>query len=322
MFDGDEDVKPILVSQVAPSSTSSASSSGSSSASTRSTHNDKNQLTQQIQNRILTICRKYPDGVTDEELREEFKSLRNDSILVDAINQLLNQRRLRLFQTGNTLIYKEVSHEEAAKFSGLTPEDITVYQIIEKGDNKGVWTKDIKFRSKLQPKQIATILKKLKTKNLIKPVKTIHGKNKIVYMLANIEPSREITGGVWYSGTEYNSPLIEKLQKECCTYVYNRKFVSADQILEYIRSSGICSEVDLREEDIVSILNTLIYDGLIEQTFDLTSHRAFFKPSGTLTPTNAFSEIPCSTCPVFDQCTDGGDINPRDCPYLKTWMEL
>lgn len=38
-------------------------------------------------------------------------------------------------------------------------------------------------------------------------------------MLASIEPSRDITGGIWYEGTELNSDLISSLQTEAYNFI-------------------------------------------------------------------------------------------------------
>lgn len=80
------------------------------------------------------------------------------------------------------------------------------------------------------------------------------------------------------------------------------------------------TNIELREDDMQNVLNTLIYDGLIEP---VTSGKDIkYKPVLIDISENPFTEIPCSTCPVFDNCFDEGDINPKSCPYLKQWMEF
>jgi DNA-directed RNA polymerase III subunit RPC6 len=271
----------------------------------------------QYEQKILAICKRFPDGVPELELKNEFA---NQNIRMIAMNNLLQQGRVRMYKEGTSIIYREVSQEEAALFSGMSPEDITVYEIIKEAGNKGEWLKNIKYRSKLQPKQITTSLKKLRSKDLIKPVKTIHGKTKIVYMLSNLEPSREITGGVWYVGTDFNTNLITELQTATCTYLFQKKHCTTKEALEFVKGKGI-SDIELGLEDMQSIIDTLVYDGLIERVIDPRDQsQVAYKPIGVVTPENAFSAIPCSTCPVFDQCTENGDINPQTCVYLKQWL--
>ena len=49
-----------------------------------------------------------------------------------------------------------------------------------------------------RPLQINKCLKSLEQRKLIKAVKSVASSNRKVYMLFELEPSREITGGAWY----------------------------------------------------------------------------------------------------------------------------
>lgn len=61
----------------------------------------------------------------------------------------------------------------------------------------GVWTKDMKFKTNLQQPQITKILKELETRTLVKAIKPVNQPSKKFYMLYDLEPAREITGGAW-----------------------------------------------------------------------------------------------------------------------------
>ncbi|KAI9721394.1 MAG: 34-kDa subunit of RNA polymerase III (C) [Chrysothrix sp. TS-e1954] len=37
---------------------------------------------------------------------------------------------------------------------------------------------------------------------------------------------------------------------------------------------------------------------------------------------NAFSEVPCGRCPVFNLCQEGGPVNPKECGYLGEWLGI
>ena len=45
--------------------------------------------------------------------------------------------------------------------------------------------------------QVTKILKILEQRGLVKNVKSVQHANRKVYMLAELEPAREITGGAW-----------------------------------------------------------------------------------------------------------------------------
>jgi DNA-directed RNA polymerase III subunit RPC6 len=47
----------------------------------------------------------------------------------------------------------------------------------------------------------------------------LQSKNKKLYMLADVEPSRQITGGAWYSEQEFDAEFIAVLLRMCHAYV-------------------------------------------------------------------------------------------------------
>lgn len=116
-------------------------------------------------------------------------------------------------------------------------EQLLVYQVVEKAGNKGIWHKDIRSQTSLQqpvrawagcgvcvclrgdtpqilsyladphndnnqtkptPKQaLKKILKNLESRQLIKSTSSISSKTRKLYLLYDLEPAKEITGGPW-----------------------------------------------------------------------------------------------------------------------------
>lgn len=105
---------------------------------------------------------------------------------------------------------------------------------------------------------------------------------------------------------------------------YN-KYPSLLKIVAYLELNKLTT-TSLAEDDIQAILDKLIYDGKIErkgtaQTGDDEDDTAVYKAirdrHGNKT---AWTEIPCGTCPVYDQCDDEGPITPESCEYIKKWL--
>jgi DNA-directed RNA polymerase III subunit RPC6 len=96
----------------------------------------------------------------------------------------------------------------------LSSEDLLVYQIIQSSGNSGIWTKELKQKSNLPQTQISKIFKTLEARKLIKAVKHVAQQNRKVYMLYELEPSREITGGAWYTEHEYDAEFINVLRDQ------------------------------------------------------------------------------------------------------------
>jgi len=64
-------------------------------------------------------------------------------------------------------------------------------------DNTGIWTKELKIKTNLQQPQITKILKNLDQRSLVKSVKSVLNPSRKVYMLFELDPARELTGGAW-----------------------------------------------------------------------------------------------------------------------------
>jgi hypothetical protein len=37
---------------------------------------------------------------------------------------------------------------------------------------------------------------------------------------------------------------------------------------------------------------------------------------------NAWTDVPCGKCPVFEFCKEGGPISPTNCVYYQRWLEF
>ena len=56
-------------------------------------------------------------------------------------------------------MYKLIAEDTAAKFDGLGPEQMMVFQICEKAGNRGIWTRDIKTASNIPQHTLTKTLK-------------------------------------------------------------------------------------------------------------------------------------------------------------------
>ena len=186
-------------------------------------------------------------------------------VVAEALNVLLQGRRLEVVKRGEELIYRALGEGVAQKFQGLNAEDLLVYQIVKAAHNVGIWTKDLKARSNLRQPQITKILKLLEARQIVKAVKSVQNRNRKVYMLYDLEPSREITGGAWYTEHEFDAEYIQCLQETCFQFI---KQATAPrrvaEVAHFLARRGV-SRVELGEEDVLSVLQTLIYDGRVDE---------------------------------------------------------
>merc|ERR1739836_74035 len=69
--------------------------------------------------------------------------------------------------------------------------------------------------------------------------------------------------------------------------------------------------------DIQKVAQILEWDGLVEVEKGLVRTRRWYP---TQTVMEAFVEIPCGTCPVSNECSTHGKINPNDCKFFQNWL--
>jgi len=209
-------------------------------------------------------------------------------------------------------------------------------------------------------RQINKCLKALEHRKLVKAVKSVANGNRKVYMLTELEPSREITGGAWcvffcgacthtlclsrclsacrYTGQEYDSEFIKILRQECHKFIRRNKRATVEELSDFVRDSRL-SRVALSEEEVLQIVNTLVYDGCVSAHVSITAAGAVASASGAPVPYAAgmvyytpsalplkrhsdLTSVPCGVCPVADQCHDGGAISPATCQYYDDWIQL
>ena len=95
----------------------------------------------------------------------------------------------------------------------MDPEEYSVYEKIEEAKDKGITAIDLK--NKLQAfgfnqTNINKVLKRLEKKGTIKKLKSLQQKNRQVYMLMEVEPSTEVTGGL-ANHEMFNLEIIETI---------------------------------------------------------------------------------------------------------------
>ncbi|XP_025067910.1 DNA-directed RNA polymerase III subunit RPC6 isoform X2 [Alligator sinensis] len=263
-----------------------------------------------VENRIIELCHQFPHGITDQVIQNEMPHTDAQQRAM-AINRLLSMGQLDLLRSNAGLLYRVKDSQNTSKMKGSDNQEKLVYQIIEDAGNKGIWSRDIRYKSNLPLTEINKILKNLESKKLIKAVKSVAASKKKVYMLYNLQPDRSVTGGAWYSDQDFESEFVEVLNQQCFKFLQ--------------------SKVELSMEDIETILNTLIYDGKVEMTIIAAKEGTVGSVDGQMKLYRAVNPIiqptglvrtPCGLCPVFDDCHEGGEISPSNCIYMTEWLEF
>mmetsp|Transcript_23636 Transcript_23636/g.50508 ORF Transcript_23636/g.50508 Transcript_23636/m.50508 type:complete len:271 (+) Transcript_23636:333-1145(+) len=158
-------------------------------------------------------------------------------------------------------------------------------QIIQSSSDMGIWTKDLRTKAGLQQPQVAKILKFLEQRKLIKSIKWVTNRNRKVYMAFDVQPSKEITGGAWYTNNELDEEMIGVASRVCLKSVREKGGrVSFREVAAEVKKSELFHTA-LDEDEVRSILKLLVYDGKLEQCDEGCSDRGvYFKLSKVKPP--------------------------------------
>ena len=272
----------------------------------------------QIAKKILEICRDSDAGVQHDQLSRLVNA--DEQKIVEILNQLIRAGFITVKQSADNLpIYQFQDPDKARRFSGLDRDSLAIYKLIEDAQTNGLTRNDIKSKSGMNPKALDNILSNLKKRNLIKSEKALNQKNRNVWILFELEPSISVRGNIFYNKGEFDQKFVDAIYEKIYSYIEGQmekqSTVSKNEIAIFLRSTEFAS-ADLRDEDIQSIINTLIYDDKIEelgpQTYRVCDWENAIKAS-------VLTQTPCGTCPVFSECREGSIISPEKCIYFLQW---
>ncbi len=108
------------------------------------------------------------------------------------------------------------------------------------------------------------ILKTLEQRLLIKTVRSVGSKTKKLYLLYDITPAKELTGGPWYTDQEFDHEFVEALCKFILQLIQFQVSTDIATISDRVVKSGLTT-VELSAEELEIVLETLIFDGKVEK---------------------------------------------------------
>jgi DNA-directed RNA polymerase III subunit RPC6 len=281
-----------------------------------------------LKEQFTALLSENPNGIDQDDAIAALGC--RDVDLLPIVNELSAAHALTLWQseTSGNMVFKL---QDSTQLQGLDAEQMLVYQRIEDSGNKGIWTRELRLRTSIKQQRLTKILTLLENRKLVKPVKAVTAKNKKVYMLYDLVPSRDVTGGPWYSDQEFDFEFVEALRQFLLKTIkavetQKRRGASLRELAQEVANSSVFS-VQLAEPDILTIVNVLKYDDLVEEVGRPQGNlgedvEVSYKLSRELPDLNFLTDAPCGTCPVASQCSEGGIISPSTCAYMDTWLSL
>ncbi|BBH03115.1 DNA-binding protein [Prunus dulcis] len=154
---------------------------------------------------------------------------------------------------------KRKQPDSSSPSESLTEHEKIVYSVIRSKQDMGIWTRDMKKEANLPDNLVGKSIKSLQAKNLIKEVVNVQSKGRKHYMAAEFEPSKELTGGDWYSNGTLDKYYISCVKDGFAKIIYQLKVATLEGISDEVKKSGIF-KTSFTKQQIEEILRVLVLD--------------------------------------------------------------
>lgn len=223
--------------------------------------------------------------------QDELKLLINETDLVKLLGltqSLIDRKMMKLVKVGDDLRFQVISLLETKKLTSMTDDEQMVYTYIEALGREGIWTKTLKAKTNMHQHIVMRCLKLLELQRYIKLIKSVKHPTRKIYMLYNLQPSIDVTGGPWFTDSELDTEFIDSLLTVIWRFIslktfptafqepsantniflsvypaHHTGFANLDSIMDFIISHKI-TNIDLGTSDIRALCEVLIHDDKIE----------------------------------------------------------
>lgn len=293
--------------------------------------------------------------------QDELQQLLHIAKTVELLNlaqELINKKLVKLIKQGDLLKFQAVSLLEANKITQMNDDEAMIYSYIEASSREGIWTKTLKAKTNLHQHVVVRCLKSLENQRYIKSIKSVKHPTRKIYMLYNLQPSIEVTGGPWFTDSELDTEFIDSLLTVIWRFVASKTFpnafqtnsnfnilqstfplnhvgfVNLDSIMEFITANKI-TNIDLGLNDIRSLCDVLVFDDkleLVKHTADTYKAtwlsvleagygRAYKEEGSTVSEVlqNKLNNHPYSIFEHYSVISD--NTEESDLVYLDSWIQ-
>ncbi|KAJ1301011.1 hypothetical protein OPQ81_003434 [Rhizoctonia solani] len=234
---------------------------------------------------VYQACSQAEDGMLRQKELEKAITIKGAD-MASAVNGLLKKSLLKIMKDSKgVLSYKAVEKADAKIVGMMDADESIVYKKIQEAKNEGIWTKHLKS-TELHQSVITRALKSLEKKGLVKSIKSVKHPTRKIYILANLQPSIEVSGGPWYNNSEFETEFVQTLCNACLNFIQKQsypilksksklssralfptsqssRYPTAAAVLNFLKQSNI-TDTPLEISHVESLLQVLIYDGLVE----------------------------------------------------------
>ncbi|KAJ3358231.1 34-kDa subunit of RNA polymerase III (C) [Allomyces javanicus] len=232
-----------------------------------------------LEKRMLDILASYPEDAEVSNTDLQAKMNVETAHYKKVVNVLAKKNYLEITRSSPMPYYRLIKEEEKEKVDELEYEEKLVFNYIKAVGTEGIWVRTLAIKTSLHQNSLSKALKKLEQRGLIKQVKSVKYGSKKFYMLAELQPSNEVTGGIWFTDQELDLNFVNTVAHACLRAIARKSFPQDSQAVfpsnynRYLTITKITREinkikitnVELTQADVEAVLDMLIFDNKIEK---------------------------------------------------------
>ena len=278
----------------------------------------------ELEKRIITRLVQAGQSMSSVALQRDLRDV-DARLLSDAIRSLMESRKISLNQGENGERFLSLTNSLAENLA-------LVLDIVRSYGVEGVDQTTICSCAKLAKTEVTKALNQLLGQQRIKDIRCFTNKAKKLYMLYELEPSANVTGGTFYTDSrDIDSAFIDAVRGKVVQYIGQKAAASCNQIKQFLDSEIQTKRLSQRDLDVV--LGSLELDGIIERInssaldsgdiqFELAVSRNVARHGALTNPAALLTHYPCVGCPNLERCGSAGvgSVNPVSCTYLTEWL--
>lgn len=179
--------------------------------------------------RLVEYLTRQENAVSQKTLREHL-GLSGEQFSA-ALRDLLEQNRVDIFRgSGSNELMVSLSTK------GLSDNFARVLQEIRRSGSSGIDQAGLIEALRMPRTEITKALRALVSQRYIQERRSFTNRAKKVYLLFNLEPSTQVTGGSLYCGEELDVHLVDSLRSLIASFVYKKGVASLFEIQQFMRS--------------------------------------------------------------------------------------
>jgi DNA-directed RNA polymerase III subunit RPC6 len=300
-----------------------------------------------IEEKILACLLDHNGFLTDKVMTRKLEGEVSVESRSAAINALLRKKKIELMKTQSGsqtapggIGYRMIDEERAAILRKLDDDSMAVYELVKKKGNQGTWSADLrKDLNYIQQPTITRILNALTTEHkLLKVVHSVNNRTRKVYMEINTQPSKDITGGPWYTGTPhqvFDHEFVVELRAFIKQKVQQKTVMTLEELhMEVGRVVAGPEKLDIVE--VGYLVDSLVQQNELQplppaiiqlraeddvRYRNLEPETKMFEVGSRMDMKKAVqsTSVPCIHCTLREECQVGGVISPQTCQYMADW---